>query len=69
MATSTVSLGTSLAPTDFKVCASFEDSNGAISVAVERCQLCGGNRRTFYCKDCVQNGMFTHSKSRQSAER
>ena len=53
----------SLAPTDFNISTSFEDANGAIIVAVERCQLCSGTKRTFYCKECIQRGHFVHSKA------
>ena len=54
----------SLAPTDFNISTSFEDANGAIIVAVERCQLCSGTKRTFYCKECILRGHFVHSKTK-----
>ncbi len=69
MAASTISQSSSLAPVDFKVCTSFEDSNGAISVAIERCQLCSGSKRTFYCTNCLKKGHFTHSRTTASPER
>lgn len=62
----TESLESSLAPTDFPICASFEDSSGAISVAVERCQLCGSSKRNFYCRDCIRRGICVHSKAKNS---
>ena len=55
------SQSSSLAPIDFNLSSSLEESNGAISVAVEKCQLCGGSRRPFYCKNCVKKGEFTYS--------
>ena len=66
MATTSGSESSSLAPTDFRLCSSLDDSSGVISVAVEHCQLCDGTRRLFYCKDCVQNGEFVHSRSTHS---
>lgn len=41
----------------------FVDNDGVISVAVERCALCGGTRKPFVCKKCVCDGNFTHSLS------
>ena len=67
MAAYTNSQSSSLAPTDFRLTTSFDDGNGAISVAVEKCQLCTASRRPFYCKDCVRKGDFTHSSGRNSA--
>ena len=64
MATTINSQASSLAPVDFKLSSSLEDSDVAISVAVEKCQLCGATRRPFYCKRCVETGDFTHSKHR-----
>ena len=61
------SQSSSLAPTDFRLTTSFEEGNGTISVAVEKCQLCTASRRPFYCKDCVRKGDFTHSSGRNSA--
>ena len=62
MAATNGSGNSSLAPTDFRLCSSLDDSHGTvISVAVEHCQLCGGTRRLFYCKDCVAKGEFSHS--------
>lgn len=52
----------SLPPSDFRLYSSLEDSNGAIKVAIENCQLCGSSRRPFFCKDCVNKGRFSHSK-------
>ena len=63
MATSSTSLEAScLAPTYFKLSSSFDSNDGAISVAVEHCQLCGGSKRPFYCESCVVKGDFTRSK-------
>lgn len=47
----------------------FLDSDGIISVAVERCPLCGGTRKPFYCKDCVRSGNFSHSSPSSNKER
>ena len=62
MATSNQS---SLAPTDFNLSTSFDDNGGAITVAVERCQLCTRSKRPFFCTLCIQRGDFVHSKNKQ----
>ena len=57
----------SVAPTDFQLSVSFECStrDAAVSVALERCWLCLGSRRSFYCKQCVRAGDFAHSRPLQ----
>jgi len=57
----------SVAPTDFQLSESFECSSqgAAVSVALERCWLCLGSRRSFYCKQCVRVGDFVHSRPLQ----
>lgn len=58
----------SMAPTDFKLSQSFDGSCQAgviVSVALERCLLCYGSRRSFYCKYCVRSGEFVHSRTNQ----
>jgi len=57
----------SVAPTDFQLSESFECSTqgAAVSVALERCWLCLGSRRSFYCKQCVRAGDFVHSRPLQ----
>jgi len=57
----------SVAPTDFQLSESFEGSTQgvAVSVALERCWLCLGSRRSFYCKQCVGAGDFVHSRPLQ----
>ena len=57
----------SVAPTDFRLSESLECSTqgAAVSVALERCWLCLGSRRSFYCKQCVRNGDFVHSRPLQ----
>ena len=57
----------SVAPTDFQLSESFECSahGAAVSVALERCCLCLGSRRSFCCKQCVRNGDFVHSRPLQ----
>jgi len=54
----------SVAPTDFQLSESLESSTegAAVSVALERCWLCLGSRRSFYCKQCVRTGDFVHSQ-------
>ncbi|XP_061174725.1 beclin 1-associated autophagy-related key regulator-like [Saccostrea echinata] len=59
MATSS-SCESNLAPTEFDLASSVESSSG-LTVAVERCPLCDGSRRSFYCRDCVNGGLFVHS--------
>lgn len=55
--------GSSMAPTDFNLSQSFETMTNliAVSVALERCSLCGASRRTFHCVNCVKNGEFYRS--------
>jgi len=57
----------SVAPTDFQLSESFECSTqgAAVSIALERCWLCLGSRRSFYCKQCVRAGDFVHSRPLQ----
>ena len=57
----------SVAPTDFQLSESFEGSaqGAVVSVALERCWLCLGSRRSFYCKQCVRAGDFVHSRPLQ----
>ena len=57
----------SVAPTDFQLSESFECSaqGAAVSVALERCWLCLGSRRSFHCKQCVRTGDFVHSRPLQ----
>ncbi|ELT88688.1 hypothetical protein CAPTEDRAFT_175681 [Capitella teleta] len=62
-----------LPPTDFHLYSSVETSSttetpGAIRVAIERCALCGSSKRAFFCKNCVNQGSFAHSRT-QSKER
>ncbi|XP_078000477.1 beclin 1-associated autophagy-related key regulator-like [Glandiceps talaboti] len=38
--------------------------SSGVSIAVERCPLCSNSRRTFSCKNCVEQGNFTHSSGR-----
>ncbi|ESO87677.1 hypothetical protein LOTGIDRAFT_234926 [Lottia gigantea] len=40
------------------------DETAAITVAVERCPLCRGSDRRFYCQQCVSDGCFEHSNKR-----
>lgn len=51
-----------LAPTEFLCTSSIESSTG-LTVAVERCPLCDGTRRKYYCQSCVKQGYFIHSKA------
>jgi beclin 1-associated autophagy-related key regulator len=51
------------APGDFHLSSSIEDSGSRFSTSVEKCPLCNYNRRTFYCKQCVQEGSFIHSNN------
>jgi len=57
----------SVAPTDFQLSESFEGSaqGAVVSVALERCWLCLGSRRSFHCKQCVRTGDFVHSRPLQ----
>ncbi|XP_047116573.1 beclin 1-associated autophagy-related key regulator [Schistocerca piceifrons] len=45
---------------------SIEDSCSRYSSTVGKCPLCGNYKKAFYCKQCVQNGDFIHSKCMQS---
>ncbi|XP_013387967.1 beclin 1-associated autophagy-related key regulator isoform X2 [Lingula anatina] len=56
------STGSSIAPNIFQLSSSFEDTEGGISVAVERCPLCRNSRRPFTCQRCLRDGNFAHSK-------
>ena len=56
------------APAYFPLSFSFEALNDQISVAVEKCQLCGGSKRCFYCVSCLRNGDFVVSKQKQNAQ-
>jgi beclin 1-associated autophagy-related key regulator len=62
---STSSNTSSLAPTDFRLSQSYDCAlhAGAVSVALERCLLCWGSRRSFYCRQCVRSGDFVHSRA------
>ncbi|GFG28420.1 hypothetical protein Cfor_11343 [Coptotermes formosanus] len=51
------------APGDFHLSSSTEDSGSRYSTSVEKCPLCSYNRRTFYCKQCIQEGSFIHSNN------
>jgi hypothetical protein len=53
----------SLAPTEFPCSSSIESSTG-LTVAVERCPLCDGTKKKYYCKSCVKRGLFIHSKAK-----
>lgn len=57
----------SVAPTDFQLSESFERSaqGAVVSVALERCWLCLGSRRSFYCRQCIRTGDFVHSRPLQ----
>lgn len=62
METDSIALSSSsCAPTEFQVLSSYDSRTTTISVAVEHCQLCGGSRRPFYCRDCIRAGDFQHS--------
>ncbi|KAK3093517.1 hypothetical protein FSP39_016691 [Pinctada imbricata] len=50
-----------LAPTEFDVSSSSGSSSG-LSVAVERCPLCDCSKKPFFCRTCINNGLFVHSK-------
>jgi len=61
------SSSSSVAPTDFQLSESFDGSvqGAVVSVALERCWLCLGSRRSFYCKQCIRTGDFVHSRPLQ----
>ena len=42
-------------------CEKFIDSH--ISVAVEKCLLCNGSNRNFYCLKCLRSGRFIYSNN------
>ncbi|KAL5008839.1 hypothetical protein ScPMuIL_014420 [Solemya velum] len=54
-----------LAPVEFDLSTSFE-SSGGLTVAIERCPLCVGCRKPYYCKKCVGSGCFVHSRDKNS---
>ncbi|XP_033735061.1 beclin 1-associated autophagy-related key regulator-like [Pecten maximus] len=49
------------APTEFELSSSFGSSSG-LKIAIERCPVCEYSKRPFYCKICVNQGLFVHSK-------
>ncbi|KAJ4437296.1 hypothetical protein ANN_17434 [Periplaneta americana] len=51
------------APGDFHLSSSIEDSGSRFSTSVDKCPLCSYNRKTFYCKQCIQEGSFIHSNN------
>ncbi|XP_071453828.1 beclin 1-associated autophagy-related key regulator [Hetaerina americana] len=57
----TSSDGSSAAPTDFHLTSSIDESATRISSNYLKCPMCNSARRTFYCKQCIQNGDFVHS--------
>lgn len=57
----TSSDGSSVAPTDFHLTSSIDESATRISSNYLKCPMCNSSRRTFYCKQCIQNGDFVHS--------
>ncbi|XP_048734528.1 beclin 1-associated autophagy-related key regulator-like isoform X2 [Ostrea edulis] len=61
MAYSSSCESSNLAPSEFDLANSLESSSG-LTVAIERCPLCDGSKRSVYCRDCVNGGYFMHSK-------
>ncbi|OQR74500.1 beclin 1-associated autophagy-related key regulator-like [Tropilaelaps mercedesae] len=64
MLTVSSSSESSIAPTDFNICHSLENSLQYTTPPAARCQLCQQMRRRFYCADCVRLGDITHSKAK-----
>ncbi|KAF7990810.1 hypothetical protein HCN44_000615 [Aphidius gifuensis] len=62
MATSS-SDGSSTAPADFQLSSELEEVSDRLNNNLLKCPLCCNNRRTFYCKQCIQNGDFVQSTS------
>lgn len=60
------------APSDFNVASAHEllhgDHSDPWSGCVMRCTLCASSRRSFHCRDCVQNGNFMHTMSARMGE-
>lgn len=62
MATSS-SDGSSTAPADFQLSSELEEVSDRLNNNLLKCPLCCNNRRTLYCKQCIQNGDFVQSTS------
>lgn len=62
MATSS-SDGSCTAPADFQLSSELEDPSNRLSANLLKCPLCHSSRRVFHCRQCVQNGDFTHSNA------
>ncbi|XP_067002643.1 beclin 1-associated autophagy-related key regulator [Anabrus simplex] len=54
------------APADFHLSSSTENSGSRFTSSVEKCYLCIKPGKTFYCKQCIQNGDFVHSTGHYS---
>ncbi|XP_058789869.1 beclin 1-associated autophagy-related key regulator [Phymastichus coffea] len=63
MVSSVSSNGSSTAPENFLLSSDLDDDNNRSGYNVLRCPLCQNERRSFYCKHCVQHGEFVHSIS------
>lgn len=53
------------APKDFHLSSSL-DSGSRLSPTQHKCQLCCNFRKKFYCRECVQNGLFASSSPHYS---
>ncbi|EFN82376.1 beclin 1-associated autophagy-related key regulator [Harpegnathos saltator] len=62
MATSS-SDGSCTAPADFQLSSELEDTSNRLSANLLKCPLCHSSRRIFHCRQCIQNGDFTHSNA------
>ncbi|XP_032664663.1 beclin 1-associated autophagy-related key regulator isoform X2 [Odontomachus brunneus] len=62
MATSS-SDGSCTAPADFQLSSELEDVSNRLSASLLKCPLCHSSRRIFHCRQCIQNGDFTHSNA------
>ncbi|XP_076042702.1 autophagy related protein 14 [Oratosquilla oratoria] len=54
----------SVVPLLYKVSSGNEGYSARVSGQVERCPLCNVKSTAFYCKECVRNGDFCHSKKK-----
>nr|UXP86415.1 beclin-1 [Procambarus clarkii] len=52
------------APSLFKVNSNSNGYTSNTNLRVERCPLCNQKTKAFYCKECVRNGNFFHSRMR-----
>ena len=48
-------------PVHFPISSSVGAPNDTVTIAIEKCELCSGSKRSFYCRQCVATGDFCYS--------